>query len=166
MAGLCSFNGDTGGKAGIIKKFTTGIQSSLSKNKVVCVKLFFPCYQMCVFSDFRKVFSFLTLKIWFTILLSRCKTIPSNPLTLRGDQHVISPYNIYTSSSKQVMRIVKLSSCSLDLTPNSYNLLTRKCLTTRWENEQSDVGSYRVKYVKRIWYDIYTKITSPFDKFV
>ena len=50
MAGLCSFNGDTGGKTGIIKKFTTGIQSSLSKNQVECVKPFFFPVTKCVCS--------------------------------------------------------------------------------------------------------------------
>ena len=29
----------------------------------------------------------------------------SNSLTLRGDKHVTSPYNIHTLSNKQVMRI-------------------------------------------------------------
>ena len=31
-----------------------------------------------------------------------------NPLTLRSDKHVTSPYNIHALSSKQVMRILKL----------------------------------------------------------
>ena len=31
-----------------------------------------------------------------------------NPLTPRSDQHVTSPYNIHTLSSKQVMRKLKL----------------------------------------------------------
>ena len=30
----------------------------------------------------------------------------SNSLTLRGDKHVTSPYNIHTLSNKQVMRIL------------------------------------------------------------
>ena len=46
-----------------------------------------------------------------------------NPLTPCSDQHETSPYNTFTLSSKQVMRIFKLtgSSCYLDLTPNSHS---------------------------------------------
>ena len=34
----------------------------------------------------------------------------TNPLTPRSDKHVTSPYNIYTLSSKQVVRLLKLIS--------------------------------------------------------
>ena len=33
-----------------------------------------------------------------------------NPLTPGSDEHVISPFNIHTSSSKKVMKILKLVS--------------------------------------------------------
>ena len=36
-----------------------------------------------------------------------------NPLTPRSDEHVTSPYNNHTLSSKQVMRILKLISWKL-----------------------------------------------------
>ena len=42
---------------------------------------------------------------------SDCCVIAFNPLTPRSDQHVISPYNLHTLSSKQVMRIPKLIRC-------------------------------------------------------
>ena len=34
----------------------------------------------------------------------------TNPLTPGSDKHVTSPYNIYTLSSKQVVRLLKLIS--------------------------------------------------------
>ena len=49
-------------------------------------------------------------------------TFHGYPLTPRSDQHVTSPCNIHTLSSKQVMRILKLIEYKLlDLTPNSGN---------------------------------------------
>ena len=36
-----------------------------------------------------------------------------NPLTPKSDQHVTSPYNIHSLSSKLVMRILKIIACNL-----------------------------------------------------
>ena len=54
----------------------------------------------------------------FTILVAnhyKCLNfhIQYNPLTPRSDQHVTSPWNIHTLSSKQVMRILKLTKWKL-----------------------------------------------------
>ena len=44
-----------------------------------------------------------------------------NPLTPMSDQHINSPFDFHTLSSKQVMRIKKLSTREkcLEITPNS-----------------------------------------------
>ena len=59
-----------------------------------------------------------------------------NPLTPRRDEHVTSPYNNPTVSSKQVMRIFiyQLDFCYPHLTSNSRNSFTRKSVTAREEN--------------------------------
>ena len=78
---------------------------------------------------------------------------PQLILTLpRSDSHGTSSYNVHTLSSKQEMRILKSGSCYLDLRPNSCNYLTRKCVETRGENEQSFLGSERVLIVILRWY--------------
>ena len=42
-------------------------------------------------------------------------------------------------------------SCCLDLTPNSRNKITRKCVATGDENEESDLGSIRLIVVNSVW---------------
>ena len=56
-----------------------------------------------------------------------------NPLTPKSDQYITSPYNFNTLSSRQVMRIKKLSTrgCCLDITPNSQEYATKKCMALR-----------------------------------
>ena len=59
----------------------------------------------------------------------------SNSLTLRGDKHVTSPYNIHTLSNKQVMRIlwveivilISLQILLTNLLGNVYQLEERIC---------------------------------------
>ena len=59
----------------------------------------------------------------------------SNSLTLRGDTHVTSPYNIHTLSNKQVMRIlwveivilIPLQILLTNLLGNVYQLEGRIC---------------------------------------
>ena len=41
-------------------------------------------------------------------LFEKCREEMVNPLTPRSDWEVTSPYNIHTSSSKQLMGILKL----------------------------------------------------------
>ena len=73
-----------------------------------------------------------------------------NPFTPRSVQDLNSPYNCNTLSSRQVMRIKKIINYGycLDMTPNSQNWLTKKCIVISWENWFSDLGSERVKFVK------------------
>ena len=70
-----------------------------------------------------------------------------NPLTSGSDENANSSYNIHTLSRKQMVKILKLikQSCYFKLTPNSHNQLTRKCVAAGRANEQSDLGSERVK---------------------
>ena len=53
-----------------------------------------------------------------------------NPWTARSDYHVTSPNDIHTSSTKQVMRILRYE-VEVDLTPNS---LQGKYIAARGEN--------------------------------
>ena len=70
-----------------------------------------------------------------------------NPLTSGSDENANSSYNIHTLSRKQMVKMLKLIklSCCCKLTPNSHNQLTRKCVAAGRANEQSDLGSERVK---------------------
>ena len=62
--------------------------------------------------------------------------IIANPLTPSGDLLVTSPYNIHTLFSKgwREYSILSGRSCYLDLTLNSLNQFTRKCVEARREN--------------------------------
>ena len=62
------------------------------------------------------------------------KLVPVNHLTSRSDKHLTSPYNIHTLSSKQVIRVLKTYQVEVDLTSNSCDLVTRKCVAARGEN--------------------------------
>ena len=50
------------------------------------------------------------------------------------DQDRISPYNIHTISSRQVMRITKKYQLLVDLIPNSSNKNQKSCLPDSKEN--------------------------------
>ena len=65
------------------------------------------------------------------------------PLTPRGDLRVISSCNLHTLTRKLVMIILKLIRLKLyfDLTPNSHNQFTRKCVAARGGNLGLDLGS-------------------------
>ena len=68
-------------------------------------------------------------------------------LVLKGDWGRISPYHINTISSRQVMRIKKLSITGLFFDPisNSLNQHHKNCMADSKENYQWDLGGEWVK---------------------
>ena len=68
-----------------------------------------------------------------------------NPLGLKSDQPIISPYNFDTLSSRQVMRIKKIINLGLclDVTPNSHSFHLKKFMANVMENSLLDLSILR-----------------------
>ena len=69
-----------------------------------------------------------------------------NPLTPKSDQNRISPYNINTITSRQVMRIRKISikGFLVDPIPNSLSYHHKNHMADSKENYYRDLESERV----------------------